>query len=149
MITNEHEYAVSRRRRKKLLAVRATYLAHQQEDTLAQEWLVAGVDSVLAQADAEIAEYEALRSGAVGELALTGLAELPAALVRARIAAGLTQRQLAERLDVAEQAVQRDEAGGYARATLDRLQRVAAALGLEVKGTLRLRPREDTAREGA
>lgn len=54
------------------------------------------------------------------------------------------RRQLAERLDIAEQAVQRDEAGGYARATLDRLQRVAAALGLEVEGVARFRPGEDT-----
>ncbi len=148
MIANEREYAASCRRRRELLAIRDTYLARPQVDPLAQEWLIASVESVLAQVGAEIAEYEALRSGSVGELTLTGLAELPAALVRARIAAGLSQRQLAERLDVAEQAVQRDEAGGYARASLDRLQGVAAALGLEVEGILRLRPRMDTARAG-
>ena len=148
MIVNEREYAVSRGRRRELLAVRATYLAHPQEDPLAQEWLVASVDSVLARADAEIGEYEALRAGGVRAIPVAGLGDLPGALVKARIAAGLTQRQLAERLEVAEQAVQRDEAGGYARATLDRLQRVAEALGLEVEGVARFRPREDTARAG-
>ncbi len=148
MIANEREYAVSRGRQRELLAVRATYLAQPQEDPLAQEWLVASVDSVLAQVDAEIAEYEALRAGGVRAVPVAGLADLPSALVKARIAAGLTQRQLAERLEVAEQAVQRDEAGGYARATLDRLQRVAQALGLEVEGVVRFRSREDTARAG-
>lgn len=44
--------------------------------------------------------------------------------------------------------MQRDEAGGYARATLARLQRVAEALGPEVEGVVRFRPREDTARAG-
>ena len=42
----------------------------------------------LAQADAEITEYKALRSGAVRELALAGLAELPGALVKARMPQG-------------------------------------------------------------
>jgi HTH-type transcriptional regulator/antitoxin HigA len=146
MIATEREYAVSRGRRRELLAVRATYLAQPQEDPSAQDWLVASVDSVLARVDAEIGEYEALRAGSVLAVPVAGLGDLPGALVQARIAAGLTQRQLAERLAVAEQAVQRDEAGGYARATLDRLQRVAEALGLEVEGVARFRPREDTAR---
>jgi len=148
MIATEREYAVSRGQRRELLAVRATYLAHPQEDPSAQEWLVASVDSVLARVDAEIGEYEALRAGSVRAVPVSGLDDLPGALVQARIAAGLTQRQLAERLEVAEQAVQRDEAGGYARATLDRLQRVAEALGLQVEGVARFRPREDTARAG-
>ena len=60
---------------------------------------------------------------------------LPDLLVKARIVEGLTQRQLAERLGVAEEAVQRDEAGGYARAGLDRLARVAAALGVRLRLT--------------
>lgn len=111
MITSEHEYAVSCERRRRLLAVRATYLSQPQQDPLAQEWLVAGVDSVLAQADAEITEYEALRSGAVRAVPIADLSDLSGALMKARIAAGLTQRQLAERLETAEQMVQRDEAG--------------------------------------
>jgi HTH-type transcriptional regulator/antitoxin HipB len=100
--------------------------------------LVGGVDRLLDDVNAEIAEYEALRAGTVDTVAVAGLGDLPATLVKPRIAAGLTQRELAERLGVAEQAVQRDEAGGYARATLDRLQRVAEALGLELEGIARL-----------
>jgi DNA-binding Xre family transcriptional regulator len=146
MIANEREYAVSCKRRRELLAVRETYLANPQEDPLAQEWLVASVDSVLIRADEEIAEYEALRAGGVRTVTVAGLGDLPGALVKARIAAGLTQRQLAERLGVAEQAVQRDEAGGYARAEFGRLQRVVEALGLEVEGVVRFPPREDAAR---
>jgi len=146
MIANEREYAANCRRRRELLAIRETYLTHPQEDPLAQEWLVASVDSVLAQTETEIADYEALRSGGVRAVTVAGLGDLPSALVKARIAAGLTQRQLAERLGVAEQAVQRDEAGGYGRAEFGRLQRVAEALGLEVEGVVRFPPREDAAR---
>jgi HTH-type transcriptional regulator/antitoxin HipB len=44
---------------------------------------------------------------------ITFLHELPIALAEARIAARLTQRQLAERIGVAEQQVQRWEANDY------------------------------------
>ena len=148
MIRNEHEYRTSRAYRQRLLATRAGYAGHPDADQTQREWLVGGVERLLGDVEAEIAEYEALRDGGVRAVPVAGLEDLPGALVKARIAAGLTQRQLAERLEVAEQAVQRDEAGGYARATLDRLQRVAAALGLEVEGVARFRPREETARAG-
>jgi HTH-type transcriptional regulator/antitoxin HipB len=138
MIRNEHEYRVSRAYRQRLLESRASQAAHPRADPTQREGLVGGVDRLLDDVNAESAEYEALRAGTVGTVAVAGLGDLPAALVKARIAAGLTQRDLAERLGVAEQAVQRDEAGGYARATLDRLQRVAEALGLELEGIARL-----------
>lgn len=145
MIANEHQYKVSREQLAYLRDVRAEYEAHPNVDATQREWLVGGVDILIGDVEGEIAEYEALRAGAVGEVAVAGLGDLPVALVKARIAAGLTQRQLAERLEVAEQAVQRDEAGGYGRATLDRLQRVAEALGLEFEGAVRLPRREDAA----
>lgn len=79
---------------------------------------------------AELAEYAALRAGSVREISVASLAELPAALVRARLAAGLSQQELARRLGVRVQVVQRDEARRYARAQIDRLLAVAAALGV-------------------
>ena len=49
---------------------------------------------------------------------------------RASIAARLTQRQLAERIGVAEQQIQRWEANNYTGVNLDRLQNIAYALGV-------------------
>ena len=46
----------------------------------------------------------------------------PTALIEARIAAKLTQRQLAKRIGVAEQQIQRWEANGYSGVNLTRLQ---------------------------
>ena len=67
---------------------------------------------------AEIAEYELLRSGAVSTFEASSLAELPTLLVKARIARGWTQRDLADALGVAEQQMQRYEATGYRAASL-------------------------------
>ena len=61
---------------------------------------------------------------------MTSIYELPAGLIKARIAAGLSQRELAERLELKAQQIQRYEAEGYASASFQRLCEVAHAVGL-------------------
>jgi len=56
------------------------------------------------------------------------LERLPSALIQARIATGLSQKQLAERLGLKEQQVQRYEANDYQGASLGRLHEVVTAL---------------------
>ena len=71
--------------------------------------------------------------------ALAGtLGEFPTALIRARIARGLTQRELAERLGLAEQAIQRYEATDYPGVSFSRLVEIAEALDLAVHYDVRL-----------
>ncbi len=55
----------------------------------------------------EIDHYERLRDGHITSREITSMNELPIALIEARIAVRLTQRQLAERVGVAEQQIQR------------------------------------------
>jgi len=50
----------------------------------------------LGDLEAELAEYDALHDATLIEA--TGIGEFPTALIRARIARGLTQRELAERV---------------------------------------------------
>src|SRR5688572_17487504 len=91
-----------------------------------------GAESQLEELQADLAEYEALRDGRVTVLELDSLRELPSALIRARIAARLSQKALAQRLGVKEQQIQRYEATQYAGATFERLQAVAEALDVRV-----------------
>jgi ribosome-binding protein aMBF1 (putative translation factor) len=91
-----------------------------------------GMESQLADLRQELAEYEALRAGRVSVLELDSLTALPEALIRARIAAGLSQRELAGRLGLKEQQIQRYEARRYAGASLERVQAVADALGVRI-----------------
>jgi DNA-binding XRE family transcriptional regulator len=81
----------------------------------------------------KLIEYDLLRSGGCSVLSLDSLEELPQALIRARIASGLTQRELAERLGLKEQQIQRYEATEYASADLARVNEVARALGVRVR----------------
>lgn len=136
MITNERERAFARQQLARLGATRAAYLADPGLDAAQRAALVGGLDATLAAVEEELAEFEAL---AVGNLpsAERPLAEIGALLIEARIAAGLTQRGLAERLGVREQQVQQDEAARYARVGLDRVQRVATALGVTLTAVAR------------
>jgi ribosome-binding protein aMBF1 (putative translation factor) len=81
--------------------------------------------------EGELAEYDSLRASQ--QVSVAGsFDELPRALIRARIASGLTQKELAARLGVKEQQVQRYEATEYASASLARVRAVIQALGVTV-----------------
>lgn len=75
----------------------------------------------------EVESYERLKQGHFSELEnFHGLGQ---ALIGLRIFLGMTQRQLAERLGVNETIVSRDERNEYHGITVERAERVIAALG--------------------
>ena len=133
MIANERQYRITNaaaREFEEVLARLETVEAHRSPEM--RRVMREAMESQLDELREEIAAYDALRSGKVGVLELASLAELPDALIRARIAVGLTQKRLAERLGLKEQQVQRYEATQYAGVSLDRIQAVAEALGVEI-----------------
>jgi HTH-type transcriptional regulator / antitoxin HipB len=80
----------------------------------------------------ELAEYEQLKSGNIVTFVLGSLNDLPTTLIKARIAAGLTQKDLADKIGVREQQIQRYEANHYNSASFDRLRSIAVALNIEI-----------------
>ena len=76
-------------------------------------------------------EYEALKAGHFDLRALNTVAELPTVLIKVRLAQGLRQKDLAERLGLKEQQIQQYKAIDYATASLTRIKEVANALGGE------------------
>lgn len=112
-----------------------------------QAWLKdverAAIKSQIATLEAEISHYDLLKAGEITFAKAHSLGSLPAALVHARIAAGLSQTDLAERLGMKPQQVQRYEASSYAGASLERLIDVAKVLNVHVTGIFE---REDAAK---
>lgn len=84
----------------------------------------------------QLREYDDLRFGRAPVGEIEKLDDLPHLLIRARIAAGLSQKDLADRLGIAEQQLQRYEAADWASANLARLVEVARTLGVRVSETL-------------
>ena len=82
----------------------------------------------LAELQEEIEEYERLQRTKPAKFKLDELQALPEKLIRARISTGLSQRELAEKLGLKEQQIQRYESTNYQTASLRRVLEVAAAL---------------------
>lgn len=76
----------------------------------------------------ELTEYEDLESGNIPPPDLEYISVVPQDLIRARIAAGLSQRELAERLGMPEHQIQRYEAKEYESVSLGRIAEVAKVL---------------------
>ena len=94
------------------------------------------LQSQLSDLREEIREYEALKSGDFSFEPLKSISELPKLLIRARIASGLSQLDLANRLQLKQQQIQRYEASDYASASFSRIKEVVAALGVELEDDL-------------
>ncbi|MCA1672444.1 MAG: helix-turn-helix domain-containing protein [Actinobacteria bacterium] len=141
MITNEVQYRATKAHLHQFEEAAANL--EQKINTTGPSRIVSlELDAVRAQADdlrAEIEEYEQLRSGAVSSFEASSLAELATLLVKARIARGWTQSQLAIALGIAEQQIQRYESTGYRSASLARIGDVVAALDINMSERAELR----------
>jgi len=132
MINNERQYKITRAQAAKfaqaLRAIREDgggsagthpLIAKAQEDALSSQ---------LDDLQKELREYESLKAGEFRLDRLTAVDELPTVLIKARISQGLSQKDLAERIGLKEQQIQRYEATEYASASLSRIREVAGAL---------------------
>jgi ribosome-binding protein aMBF1 (putative translation factor) len=133
MIRNERQYRITKAQAEKFSRAMEEAGARSSVDPLLHRLQQDAIRSQLQDLERELREYETLRSGQESVLTLDSFAELPLALVKARIAAGLTQKDLADRLGLKEQQIQRYESTGYASASVSRLQQVIDALGIRVR----------------
>lgn len=139
MIANERQYQVTRKKLGELADLKASVEAGTAGNEGFRDFQTQALDSQMGDLRDEMAEYERLRDGKTTTIEASSLAGLADALIKARIARGWTQADLAKRLGVAEQQVQRDEANRYSGAALSRLCDVAEALSVDVSETLTLR----------
>jgi transcriptional regulator with XRE-family HTH domain len=137
MISNERQYRITKTEAEKFKRA----LADLESQSNARE----GIHPRLVQAErdalqsqlndllGEIAEYEALKVGNIQVISIDSFDELADGLIKARIATGLSQKALADRLHLKEQQIQRYESDRYASASLQRLLEVARAIGVQIR----------------
>src|SRR3954447_25702559 len=125
MITNERQYRITKAQLKKFeeaLGARVSARPSPGVHLRIHEASGAALRSEAAELRRQLREYEQLRAGDIKSRTLYSLADLPQTLIEGRIAARLTQQQLADRLGVPAQQVQRWEATRYAGVALNRMQ---------------------------
>lgn len=133
MIKNERQYRITKAQAEKfqhaLAQLSGPTNADEQIHPLLKKAQEDALRSQLDDLNAELEDYEALRSSHRALPDLSWFADLPRVLIQRRIAAGLSQKDLADRLGLKEQQVQRYEATEYASASFTRLRQVIQALG--------------------
>ena len=139
MIQNERQYKVTQTKLKKLEQAAANVeledLSLHPRQILSQKNSYNKIISTLKQ---DLAEYEELKSGRISIFQIESFNYLPTALIKARIASGMTQKELAEKIDTQEQQIQRYEANHYHAISFDRLMKVVGALGISFKHSVEI-----------
>ena len=140
MITNERQFRITRSKARDLAAALSGLNAGASRQPDVHPRLVQAqreaLESQLRDLESELAEYESLKRTGTTGIALDSFEELPEGLIRARIAAGLSQRALAERLGLTAQQIQRYEAERYRSASFRRLCEVSRALGIRIRNEI-------------
>lgn len=142
MITNERQYRITRKHAADFeLAIKKFYNESGSCEG-GDSWILEaerdGLKSQLESLNEEMSEYDRLKSGETSKILANSLEQLPTGLIQARIASGLTQRALAQKLGLKEQQIQKYEAECYATASFRRLCQVAQTLNLRVKNEISL-----------
>jgi len=139
MIKNERQYKFTKAQVERFERTLAELRSRRPEETdlhplvaRAQEDAVSGQIVDLKE---ELQVYESMKAGAFSLERLEVVSELSNMLIGARIAQGISQKELAERIGLKEQQIQRYEATDYASASLSRIREVVS--GLSGKTTTR------------
>ncbi len=136
MIKNERQYKITKANARKFREALSSPEV-QSEDNAIDPIIVNAtqnaIRSQIEELESQIQEYEELKTGRVRIVEADSLGTLSRTLIKARIAAGLTQQDLATKLDLKPQQIQRYEESDYQTASLSRLIDVADAIGLHIK----------------
>ena len=143
MIKNERQYRITKTQIAKFSSAIDSLLVEQDQSEQSIHPLLRtaereALESQRSELSALVEEYEALKAGEYSVLEVNSLEELPQALIKARISAGLTQKDLAQRLELKPQQIQRYEDTEYASVSLTRLVEVSKALGIQVQNEILL-----------
>ena len=141
MIKNERQYRITKAQVEKFARTIAEVEA-RPKPALHPKLRRAQLDGLRSQFDdlkRELHDYEVLRSGKRRVIALESIEELPRTLIQARIAAGLSQEELAATLGLKPQQIQRYEATDYQSASLERINEIMRTLGVRLRHRAELR----------
>jgi len=139
IITNERQYKITKAQIDRLRDEMTTIRAQKELDPLMMKLQEDSHKSLIDDLSFQIREYEKLRSGTLTKLHVNSFLDLPKLLIRARVARGWTQRDLAQRLNLHEQKIQQYEADEYSSASFKRLYDIVQILGIEVTSSARFK----------
>jgi HTH-type transcriptional regulator / antitoxin HigA len=110
MIYSDKQYAITEGELRKLRSTLAVAQSQSVDTAGEQNWLldvqIDAIKSQISTLEADLSHYALLKSGEITFAKAHSLQSLPSVLVQARIAAGMSQTDLAERLGMKAQQIQ-------------------------------------------
>lgn len=134
MIKNDRQYKITKAQAEKF----AKTLRNLSQETSVQVHPILAkaqkeaIKSQYEELQQELKEYEELKGGKRKTIKVDSFEHLPAALIKARIVRGLTQKELAQKLGLKEQQIQRYEANSYAKASFARINQIIDVLDITI-----------------
>lgn len=133
MIKNERQYRITKSEAQKFLSAidrLESKLPDPDVHPLLAKAELDGLRSQWQELEEELSQYEALRSGQQEMAPIGSVQDIPQRLIEARIRAGLTQEELAQKIGLKPQQLQRYEATDYNSASLARVAEIAEILNV-------------------
>ncbi len=144
MIYSDKQYGISSGELTKLKDALVATEAQVGDDWV-REIEINSLKSQIADLEAEISHYDLLKAGDITFAKSHSLDALPSILIQARIAAGMSQTELASKLGLKPQQVQRYEATDYMGASLARLIEVSKILNVHTAGIFETKAKQQGA----
>ena len=138
MIQNKRQYNVTKKQIETLSeALKAALRDKEGMDPRLYEAMVAGLRSQIDDLRQEIREFEELQNASLLHMRSSG--DFASVLIRGRVARGLTQNELAKKLNLRPQQIQKYEATQYRGASLKRILDILCALDLDFQADIPLK----------
>lgn len=137
MIKTEQEYLEAKKRLEQEYKTLENHEKKMKSAGLTIEQMKLAIDPLVSftlQLREEVEEYEKLKRGQFDPF--VNLSGLGRSLIALRIYKGMTQKELAKKLDVLEPQVSRDERNEYHGASIEKIQKVLDALDVTIKSEI-------------
>jgi len=133
MIKNEKQYQITS---KKLLEFKEAFekvKENKEINPILQEIQMGALQAQIEIFEDEIKEYLHLKNKKITHIYIDSFSDLHEALIKARISRGWTQFDLAKKLHMKEQQIQRYELGNYSMASIAKINQIVSALDIDIK----------------
>ena len=141
MIKNERQLKITKNTLRKFesILMQLTKQQHQSAPDLKLKMQIDTLETDTSKLKKEIKEFEHLKSGEVKIISAKSFNDLPTLIIKARIARALTQKDLALKLGMKEQQIQRYESNYFANASFAMMSKIVDALDITIEEKVRLK----------
>ncbi|MCZ2224837.1 MAG: hypothetical protein LC122_14540 [Chitinophagales bacterium] len=132
MIKNEKQYRISKNKLSELND-KLTVLESNTKKTLSQNVVIASMQNIKDELEAEIKSYEKLKTTKQIQLKEASIEQLPQLITEYKIVNHLSNKEFSKQLELKEQQLQRYEATGFKTVSFDRLISFLEKINLKIK----------------